>query len=699
MRGAASALGCLCLLLLLPDVRGADGVVTTLAAVGEVPSSSGSTGMRENATTEETKAGNNTTVLATAATSSEHTTEPSRENSSKKSQTSSVIPGSQAAFATSIALPAGAESPTPNPKSSSMPSTVWVSVASRNTTKQLPPAGGRTEISEGGASISGVTAEVSTTSPGGQGTATTLQSPMTSGAKGVTGQTVTIGADTSTGSNVTSLNAGTQAPAGGTAHESSDASSWTSTGHPATSLPASEPTGAGNETSTGDTVTSATARHSTNAESETAARDTAASTSSLAITKPQSTTPVGSTTAGGSLLSMSSISSAGSSSASSAKSTSAQPVSPGNSTGRITATPAQESSTTTTTAAAPTDFCKNVTCPNFSSCISGLSSYICRCPLGWYFQAPAACVTGRTFQGSLHLQSLSYTPEMANPDSLAFKTTAASIERVLSEILKNHSGFVQSIVVKLTSGSVIATMNNLFSQSSPVTGEDVTGAIQRFISECRDCWPLQKGDSFQETSICGPDSCDVNTTTCRASNGEFTCTCKDGYFKLFPSDRSCMACSSGYGLQNTKCVACPFGYGGFNCTDSSLLALVVVSCVLGSLLLILLLVVFIMCCRSKKAPSTPAYEQETYLRWPKQEALKIPRVTMSWDSGQMEMQENGSRSNLMEKTVGNGIVVDDKGMDSLRTFTCKSPTRYSYLCQGQENPYFISDDHAQVNPK
>ncbi|XP_026102858.1 mucin-13-like [Carassius auratus] len=75
-------------------------------------------------------------------------------------------------------------------------------------------------------------------------------------------------------------------------------------------------------------------------------------------------------------------------------------------------------------------------------------------------------------------------------------------------------------------------------------------------------------------------------------------------------------CPSGYKAENNTCVRCPFGYSGFNCDDSSLLALVVVACVLGGILLIVILAVLIYICvtRCNKKSSSNFSTARTLLR-------------------------------------------------------------------------------------
>ncbi|XP_078501145.1 uncharacterized protein LOC144755781 [Lissotriton helveticus] len=341
---------------------------------------------------------------------------------------------------------------------------------------------------------------------------------------------------------------------------------------------------------------------------------------------------------------------------------------------KISTSAAGVAEATTTTGS---NYCRNVQCPPFSYCVPGISSY--------------SCVTVKIVPGELHLKTLIYTPDMANQQSFAFLNVSTGIEKSCENILKNKNGYIASTVTKLTEGSVIAAIENIFQHSTDVTSTDIKKAFQTYIDQCVDCWPLSKADSYSEQDLCSINMCDASTTVCQSKNGTFSCNCKEGLFKPFPSERSCTACTSGYKLENNTCVKCPFGYAGFNCDDSSLLAVVVISCVLGSVLLILLISLLIACNRSKAVPKE-SYEHETYLMWPKKDVPKIPRVTMNLDSAQLDY---GSKNVLVDNEMSNGTTVnpEDSRMEAdLKTFSNTNPSRYSYLCHGQTNPYFVDEE-------
>ncbi|KAM9843379.1 uncharacterized protein ACBR49_012594 [Aulostomus maculatus] len=162
------------------------------------------------------------------------------------------------------------------------------------------------------------------------------------------------------------------------------------------------------------------------------------------------------------------------------------------------------------------------------------------------------------------------------------------------------------------------------------------------------------------------------------------------------------------------CEPCAFGYAGFNCSDSALLAVVVISCVLGGVLLILVLALLAHCCWMRRPGSKPANSSSPYSTaadtdkpWPAG-VTPIPRATTSWDAAPpIEMTEGGSTRALVDKKhQTNGMGSEPKqnrwkksgsydlNPEGLKTFKGKNPSRYSYLVQGHENPYFLPGDEA-----
>ncbi|XP_053194861.1 protein HEG homolog 1 [Scomber japonicus] len=296
--------------------------------------------------------------------------------------------------------------------------------------------------------------------------------------------------------------------------------------------------------------------------------------------------------------------------------------------------------------------CTSDSCPLDSKCLNGT----CQCLSDTYF-SNGRCKKAQVYPGQLHVKSLTFKKEMFNRSSSEFRSTAKKIADVLNGVLKDQPGYIKSEVVTLKPGSVIANVNNIF-DTTDVTQESVDETIQKAI----------------------------NTST-----------------NELLASASFSACPSGQRAVGDICQSCPFGYSGFNCKDSALLAVVVISCVLGGVLLILILVLLIYCCWrrcSKSKPdnsSSPYSSGEVNQSWPAG-ITPIPRATTNWDSAPpIEMTEGGSTHTLVDKKhQTNGLTGSyDLNPDGMKTFKGKNPSRYSYLVQGHENPYFLPGDDGK----
>ncbi|KAL6476683.1 hypothetical protein MHYP_G00151820 [Metynnis hypsauchen] len=359
---------------------------------------------------------------------------------------------------------------------------------------------------------------------------------------------------------------------------------------------------------------------------------------------------------------------------------------PANATRTPTPSTGPDHSTTT----APNATCPAIPCPTLSVCINST----CQCLAGTFLSG-GRCVEAKVFPGNLRVNR-TFVEEMRNPQSAAFRSISSEIIAALNSALKNIPGYINSTVLQLTPGSVVATVDNVFEPNSPATRDTTIQAIMSAINSSNG---ILATATFNVTSLCqqNPPPCDVTTTTCTDSeSGIATCTCMPGFISIEFTTRTCIACASGERSVDNKCEPCPFGYSGFNCNDSSLLALVVVACVLGGLLLILIVAMIIYCVMNRKNPkhveyASSPYSTEEFRDWSTQGITPIPRATVSSNSGNMiEMSEP-------RKNHSNGLTgsYDLMPVDNLNTFKGKNPSRYSYLVQGHENPYFIPGDEPR----
>ncbi|XP_057673359.1 mucin-2 isoform X2 [Corythoichthys intestinalis] len=337
----------------------------------------------------------------------------------------------------------------------------------------------------------------------------------------------------------------------------------------------------------------------------------------------------------------------------------------------------------------PTIVCPMEQCPTESICLNGT----CQCLSGSHLVA-GRCTRAQVFAGHLHLTSLTFKRDMLTRSSKVFQDTAANISAALAGAFAGQHGYIRSDVVQLAPGSVIATVSNIF-ENTLASQENINQVIKNAIvsSSVND---LLANATFIGTELCdlSPFPCDASTAVCSSSNGLVSCSCKGGYISTVYSNTSCKACPSGEEVVGNSCQRCPFGYAGFNCTDSSLLAVVVVSCVLGGILLILILVLLSYCCwlrcsrsQADQSDASPYPASELSKPWPVG-ITPIPRATTpaTWDAtSAMEMMD--------KRHHGNGVSGSyNLNPDGMKTFHTKNPSRYSYLVQGHENPYFLPGD-------
>ncbi|XP_005726360.1 protein HEG [Pundamilia nyererei] len=349
-----------------------------------------------------------------------------------------------------------------------------------------------------------------------------------------------------------------------------------------------------------------------------------------------------------------------------------------------------------TTTQSPVIVCPAVPCPLESVCLNGT----CQCLTGTYL-LNGHCVPAHVFSGRLHLTTLTFQNEMFNRSSKIFQMTAAEISATLSDILKKQPGYIRSDVVQLEPGSVQATVNNVFSD----TTENQTTVNNAINEAIKTSTGLLGQATYTSINLCelSPLPCEVSTTVCTNTNGQAACACKDGYISNVYSNTSCKACPSGQRPVGEVCEACPFGYAGFNCNDSALLAVVIISCVLGGILLILILALLIYCCwrlcsnRKQDISSSPYSTEDLNQPWPTG-IMPIPRANSKWDGAPpIEMTEGGSSNVLVDKRhQSNGMTGSyDLNPEEMMTFKGKNTSRYSYLVQGHENPYFLPGDEKK----
>ncbi|XP_075948904.1 mucin-13-like [Anarhichas minor] len=377
----------------------------------------------------------------------------------------------------------------------------------------------------------------------------------------------------------------------------------------------------------------------------------------------------------------------------------AEPTTPGvnTSTAEPTTTPAP---TTTKLPGA----CDGKPCYDGSTCEERSNqTFECVCFTGDdYNYIQNSCVRANIFPGQLALPKLQYHENLKTKTSPEFLNASIQINDELSVIFKNYS-FSRSIVLEFkelpsTNSKVMsrsergvnATVDIIFNLNAAVTTADIEKEFKD-AKECEDC--LLAGASFDATNLCLKNPCDEDTTSCLSRDGSYNCPCLPQFIETDLSSRICIACPNGKQVQQVGdskiCVECSFGYSGFNCQDSWLLTLVIVSSVLGVLLLIALILLSIFAIKSSKKSSkkdTDADMGKPYVNQPlvngnlaqshgapwaargpangpsavsNAGVPRIPRAatTNSWDSN-LEMTPSNSRQNLIP--VGRNSRLNDQ---------------------------------------
>ncbi|XP_070837615.1 protein HEG-like [Chaetodon trifascialis] len=328
--------------------------------------------------------------------------------------------------------------------------------------------------------------------------------------------------------------------------------------------------------------------------------------------------------------------------------------------------------------------CPAVPCPADSICLEG----VCQCRSGTFLQ-DGHCVPAQVFPGELHFTNREFKVEMSDRTSEIFRKTAHEISAALYEALKDVPGYQRSEVVRLEEGSVRATVNNIF-ENTNTSEDDVKDLIETAINKSSDTGGVLSGASFTPENLCDvePLPCDSISAKCTHENGRARCSCKTGYIPTMYSNTICRGCPSGQEPDGDKCKSCKFGYGGFNCNDSSLLAVVVVSCVLGGILLILVLAVISYHGwrrYSKRKPDDSSSPYSIGESWPAG-VNPISRATTKWNSTRsMEMREAAYTDVLGDRTQQTNSAV------SYHMFSRR-------LCRLNYFPLILRLSHASCRP-
>ncbi|XP_016431643.1 mucin-13b isoform X1 [Sinocyclocheilus rhinocerous] len=362
-------------------------------------------------------------------------------------------------------------------------------------------------------------------------------------------------------------------------------------------------------------------------------------------------------------------------------------------------TPASTTAATaTTTKQSP---CDSSPCIGDSTCEERLGGFfVCICQPGLVYLEIRGCIQTKVFPGSLSLNR-DYNQDMADKMSKEFQQIAGEIEKQLRNILGNDNGYINSIVLSLRSGSVIAEVQNFYDLSSSATSDSVGKKIDDAISE------IINATNYTRGSMCDIDICDSTTTEAceeQVASGTVRCTCKEGYIRSQFTSLFCHPCPNGeMAVGEDSCKKCSFGFAGFNCNDPYLLVVTVVSTVLGALLIIFIVALIVVSCRNQKGSSSSQEDfSSSYGNKELHKPTGVPRIPRAnpdagWKSNNLEMTDSGSNQALVTRDRPESKARYTDYDEDVSNRGQVPPAYSGYGGRGVENggvhnPYFRQDD-------
>ncbi|XP_038277940.2 mucin-13 [Dermochelys coriacea] len=240
---------------------------------------------------------------------------------------------------------------------------------------------------------------------------------------------------------------------------------------------------------------------------------------------------------------------------------------------------------------------------------------MCQCPYGYYYTT-SRCQEGKVFPGQLTLK-IPYTDSMANENALKYKELYKNVTDFFNTTFKNKTDYGETIIVNIkqssakskiqnkaeTSGTTV-TVINMFEVTTKLKASDVASLIR----EAMKGNSYFSNDSYQELPQCAIYGCDAATTNCVENDG-VKCECKSGLSKKNKEEKTCSDCNNACSEENHmhcvtgknsapvcqclpnfknkdgNCVECDVGYSGVNCSNNSLLILIIVAVLCGALIL------------------------------------------------------------------------------------------------------------------
>ncbi|KTF77615.1 hypothetical protein cypCar_00040723 [Cyprinus carpio] len=365
----------------------------------------------------------------------------------------------------------------------------------------------------------------------------------------------------------------------------------------------------------------------------------------------------------------------------------------------ITTATTTVTTTTTTTQGA----CASNPCIGNIICEERFGGFACICQPGLVYLEMRGCIQTKVFPGNLTV-ARDFKKNMADKISEEFQKTAGDIENALRKTLVNDTGYINSTVLKLSEGSVIAEVQNFYDLSSDATSASVEDKIEKSIKVY-----LPEGATYTRGSMCEIGICDNNTTeTCEEqdNSGTVRCTCKEGYIRSQFTSLLCIPCPNGeMAVDEDNCEKCSFGFSGFNCSEPYLLVVIVVSTVLGALLIIFIVALIVVSCRNQKGSSSSQEDfSSNYGNKELHKPTGVPRIPRAnpdanWKSNNLEMTNSGSNQALVTRDRPESNARYTGYYEDVSYRSHVPPAHSGYGGRGEENggvhnPYFRQDDDS-----
>ncbi|XP_070535776.1 uncharacterized protein [Ptychodera flava] len=196
------------------------------------------------------------------------------------------------------------------------------------------------------------------------------------------------------------------------------------------------------------------------------------------------------------------------------------------------------------------DACDSTT----ENCVEGGDTYACHCKANTRRQNNK-CVPTKSYEASMTITLINgmeaeYSNALDDRETAEFKLLARNIADMMDRILRDHGGYVDTVVIGFFPGSVNAQTVSAFLNTSSVTSDNIETSFENAVRG-QNTSNLTVGNikvkEFEESACILPGShdCHKYASCIDKDDGSFTCECKSDYQddSEEPSDRPGRLCS------------------------------------------------------------------------------------------------------------------------------------------------------------